>query len=180
MPDQLKAAIERRGFLIRLWLPEEDCVKMIVMMGDKSLPWEIATLVLATIKTGIDNLIEHDFRDLTNSMPFVWCKQCHTPLLRYTDQSLALKYLQNSTKPDAVLEVLDKAQAISIANRLNAGMSVSSKDVRFVPGVNGKEAIARASVYRSAKAGPVSPVIESCVTCQQRLDANSVEEIIDE
>lgn len=79
--DQLKSAIERRGFLIRLWLPEEDRVKMIVMLGDRSMPWSISLSVLETIKTGIGNLIEHEFRGLTQSMHLVACSRCKNALL---------------------------------------------------------------------------------------------------
>lgn len=83
--DQLKTAFERRGFLVRLWLPEEDRVKMIVMLGERSMAWEIATSVLETIKTGIGNLIEHEFRGLTQSMHLVACSGCKTALLETID-----------------------------------------------------------------------------------------------
>lgn len=178
-PDQLKSAIERRGFLVRLWLPEVDAVRMIVMMGDKSLPWEISTSVLGTIKTGIGNLIEHDFRELTNGQHFVWCKQCHAPLLRYTDQEIALKYLHHRVEPDIVLQV--KGDVARVTSRLNAGMSAYAEDVEAVPSNVLNAAMATASSYRDARHGPDSIRLFWCPRpwCKNSL-LGGTEEIIDE
>jgi hypothetical protein len=176
--DELKAAIERRGFLIRLWLPDEDCVKMIVMMADCSLAWEVTLLDLRLLRVDTTTLIEGSLGSLANNQHIVCCSQCKEPLLMHVNQKLALLYLQGSAKPNIVLEVVNKTKVASIVSRLNAGMPVSSNDVRILPGTNMDEALAEATMYRFAKAGPDSAPIAYCPTCGNSLK-DGTEEIID-
>lgn len=67
---------------------------------------------------------------------------------------------------------------------LQGGISQPNERVEALLGVSEQEIAAmkaRASrfVYRSAKAGPYSPVLERCPQCQNTLSGDSVEEIED-
>ena len=171
--EELKAALERRGFHTMVWIPEDDQLKMVVRLGDGSTPWAVSREDLSGLMLDTKTLIESGLGRITDYQHFVWCKQCHEPILRHTDQDLALKYLQNSAKPD----VVNKTTVIGIVSRLNAGMPVSSERM-LDAGDNMEEAIKRASVYRRAKDGPYSPSLTDCPGCGVLLEENT-EEIVD-
>jgi hypothetical protein len=82
-----------------------------------------------------------------NGMHFVWCKQCHEPLLKI--ETGHAEWIE--TGGDAY-QMYDNA-------------------IMLMPGV----AFEMTIEYRSAKAGPASPVIESCVNCGVLLDGNTSE-----
>lgn len=175
--DQLKAAIERRGFLIRLWLPEEDSVKMIVMLGDQSLPCEVSREDLKCLVLSPVGLIENILGRLTGYQHIVWCKQCHEPILKRVDQKLALIYLQHNPKPDVRI-VVDKTKVIHIMTRLNAGVAISPNDAEILPGTNMEEAIEMATQYRPVRYGPYSLPWTHCSKCGNHLK-DGTEEVQD-
>lgn len=173
--DDIKAAIERRGYSVQVeHYPYS--VNFRISVGEKHMNCGYTLVDLKYCKLSLTDFVNAMLYRFSGTMQYMWCKQCHEPLLRYIDQALALRYLQTSTKPDVVLEVADKTIAASI---VRAGLPVLSKDVRIVYGLNREDALARASVYRSMKAGPDSPILDSCPQCRQRLYVGSVEEIQD-
>lgn len=173
--DDIKTAIERRGYSVQVeYYPHS--VNFRISAGEKHMNCGYTLVDLKYWKYSLSDFVNAMLYRFSGPMHHMWCKQCHEPLLRYTDQKLALRYLQTSTKPGVILEVADKTIAASI---VRAGLPVLSKDVRFVYGLNGKDVLARASVYRSTKSGPDSPILDSCPQCRQRLYVGSVEEIQD-
>jgi DNA-binding CsgD family transcriptional regulator len=76
----LKLAIERRGILIRQWIPEEDRVCMILLLADCSLAWEVSLEELRSLKD-LGAFLDANLVRLTDGQRFVCCKKCAMPLL---------------------------------------------------------------------------------------------------
>lgn len=163
--DELISAIERRGCLVKeikdVMRPAE-IVVFLISRGAQWMEYGFMMQDIADAKLSVKDYVEHVLRRLDGGMEHVWCKQCHTPLLKQTDQPSALRFLQTSTKPTLMLKFNP------VDNRFHAVSSGSAE-----------EAIERASVYFDARIGYASSILEYCPKCGSVL-AESVEDIRDE
>lgn len=164
-PDQLKAAIERRGYFVREIKDvtrSAEIVVFIISRGAQWMEYGFTMQDIADARLSVRDYAEHVLDRLNGGMQHVWCKYCHAPLLKHTDQPMALRLLQTSTKPRLALQI------DPVDNRVHVVSSGSAE-----------EAIERASIYFDAHLGPISQ-LEHCPKCNVRLEASVIEEIIDE
>lgn len=165
MPDQLKAAIERRGYLVREIkdaLRPAEIMVFLVSRGSQWMEYGFTMQDIADTRLSVRDYTERVLNRLNGGMDHVWCKRCHAPLLRLTDQPMALRLLHTSTKPRLALKL----------NPVDGRYHVVSSG-------SAEEAIERASVYFDARIGPISQ-LEYCSKCNVRLEASVIEEIDDE
>lgn len=107
----------------------------------------------------------------------VCCAQCHEPLLHTVNQQKALDTYQRRSMPDMVLETTpERVNDVLLQWTERKTVPV---DVIMKTGGAGLDAIKQATEYRSAKAGPSSPVLTNCPGCGVVLSNETVQEIQD-
>lgn len=152
--ETLKAMLERRGYnretVTTDWRKRQIGHVLYAMEHDWKTQLSFASDARASIDECLGDWQHH-----------VWCKQCHEPLLvlNLFNSAIALKLLQTGTKPLMMLVDGKPEPDPSI-------MQDATKRATYTE-------------YRSAKAGPVLPMLEQCPKCGQRLE-DGTEEIKDD
>jgi hypothetical protein len=117
--NELKSALERRGFHIIVWIPEQDRLRTVVRLGDFSMPWVVSLESLESIRVSIGEFITIAFISITRGQEVMACAQCGEPLLyhaKYVDeQQQCLKwYGCRSPKAGAHSELLSACPGCGI------------------------------------------------------------------
>lgn len=133
--DELKAAIERRGYEVREPAKEprvEGYTTLYLMRGDEFLASTVSHADLETSMMGMSELAEHILSGWARGQQHMCCAHCNEPLLFSVSKVVVIR------------------------------------------------AVGYAREYRSAKAGPGSPVLRNCPGCGVVLSLETVQEIVDD
>lgn len=176
--DEFAAILLRRGYQLE---EHRDmygaCYK--VVAGDKEHVTQFVFRPYGFLYRSLTDVAEELDRWIGNGQHHVCCAQCKEPLLVHEDIDLdeTVRLFQSQTRPLVICKTEpDKVKKVLF--RLRSNLPVPASDATFTLDQEAADDLIRQSMiveYRSAKAGPASPVLTKCPGCGALLNGNTKE-----